>query len=188
MCVPELGLVGVAGAGGARLHLLLLLLPEGALGQQVVGGRDVVVLVGLQGPARQRHRHTHTHTLNTEHLWVRVMRVSQSLNESVCNFVCVCARMCEGVSENVLVCIYVCMYVCMYVYMYVCMYMTKSVHVYMFACMYACMSVSEMSEPVYVCLSVAAHECVSKRVNRTLHPRSHACGLRAPRGRAAVMW
>lgn len=47
--VPEVGL-DVAGAGGAWLHLLLLLLPQDALGQQEVGGRDVVVLVGLQGP------------------------------------------------------------------------------------------------------------------------------------------
>lgn len=45
--VPEL-CFDVTGAGGAVLHLLLLLLPQDALGQQVVGGCDVVVLVGLQ--------------------------------------------------------------------------------------------------------------------------------------------
>lgn len=49
--VPELGF-DVTGAGGAVLHLLLLLLPQDALGQQVVGGCDVVVLVGLQGSER----------------------------------------------------------------------------------------------------------------------------------------
>ena len=48
LSVPELGF-DVNGAGGAVLHLLLLLLPQDALGQQVVGGCDVVVLVGLQG-------------------------------------------------------------------------------------------------------------------------------------------
>lgn len=45
---PELGF-DVAGTGGARLDLLLLLLPQDPLRQQVVGGCDVVVLVGLQG-------------------------------------------------------------------------------------------------------------------------------------------
>lgn len=60
-CSPELGL-DVAGTGGARLHLLLLLLPQDPLRQQVVGGCDVVVLVGLQGsgtttrPSGERER------------------------------------------------------------------------------------------------------------------------------------
>lgn len=49
--VPEL-CFDVTGTGGAVLHLLLLLLPQDALGQQVVGGCDVVVLVGLQRSER----------------------------------------------------------------------------------------------------------------------------------------
>lgn len=47
--VPELGL-DVAWAGRAGVDLFLLLLLQDPLSQQVVCGRDVVVLVRLQGP------------------------------------------------------------------------------------------------------------------------------------------
>lgn len=46
----------VAGAGRAGLDLFLLLLPQDPLCQQVVGGCDVVVLVGLQGPKTTQTR------------------------------------------------------------------------------------------------------------------------------------
>lgn len=48
--LPEVGL-DVAGAGGARLDFLLLLLPQNPLSQQVVRSCDVVIFVGLQGSA-----------------------------------------------------------------------------------------------------------------------------------------